>query len=127
MVCARAAERGQDGDASDAVVGGDESAEYLRQSRSIVDHPRVLTAPANPYRIGARYTLPPELAIASDHPAALEHGRRGLIVIATPMSGLREQLASAEQLASVGQTAANVALYPLRPVSTRIRFPRSFL
>ena len=36
--------------------------------------------------------LPPELAIGTDHAAALEHGRSGLIVIATPMSGLREQL-----------------------------------
>lgn len=37
--------------------------------------------------------LPPELAIGADHAAALAHGRDGLIVIATPMSGLREQLA----------------------------------
>jgi glycerol-3-phosphate dehydrogenase (NAD(P)+) len=37
--------------------------------------------------------LPSDLAIGSDHAAALEHGRDGLIVIATPMSGLREQLA----------------------------------
>jgi glycerol-3-phosphate dehydrogenase (NAD(P)+) len=37
--------------------------------------------------------LPPALAIGTDHAAALEHGRSGLIVIATPMSGLREQLA----------------------------------
>jgi glycerol-3-phosphate dehydrogenase (NAD(P)+) len=37
--------------------------------------------------------LPPELAIGSDHAAALEHAHGGLIVIATPMSGLREQLA----------------------------------
>ena len=36
--------------------------------------------------------LPPELAIGADHGAALDHGRDGLIVIATPMSGLREQL-----------------------------------
>jgi glycerol-3-phosphate dehydrogenase (NAD(P)+) len=36
--------------------------------------------------------LPPELTIGADHVAALEHGRDGLIVIATPMSGLREQL-----------------------------------
>jgi glycerol-3-phosphate dehydrogenase (NAD(P)+) len=37
--------------------------------------------------------LPPELAIGTDHAVALDHGRGGLIVIATPMSGLREQLA----------------------------------
>jgi glycerol-3-phosphate dehydrogenase (NAD(P)+) len=37
--------------------------------------------------------LPPAVAIGTDHAAALEHGRSGLIVIATPMSGLREQLA----------------------------------
>jgi glycerol-3-phosphate dehydrogenase (NAD(P)+) len=36
--------------------------------------------------------LPPELTIGADHVTALEHGRDGLIVIATPMSGLREQL-----------------------------------
>jgi glycerol-3-phosphate dehydrogenase (NAD(P)+) len=36
--------------------------------------------------------LPPELAIGADHAAALAHGEDGLIVIATPMSGLREQL-----------------------------------
>ena len=36
--------------------------------------------------------LPPELAIGSDPDAALAHGLGGLIVIATPMSGLREQL-----------------------------------
>ncbi len=36
--------------------------------------------------------LPLELAISADHAAAVEHGRSGLIVIATPMSGLREQL-----------------------------------
>ena len=37
--------------------------------------------------------LPPELVIGADHAAALEHGRSGLIIIATPMSGLRERLA----------------------------------
>jgi glycerol-3-phosphate dehydrogenase (NAD(P)+) len=37
--------------------------------------------------------MPPELAIGSNHAAALEHAHGGLIVIATPMSGLREQLA----------------------------------
>ena len=36
--------------------------------------------------------LPHELAIGTDHGAALAHGRDGLIVIATPMSGLRDQL-----------------------------------
>lgn len=36
--------------------------------------------------------LPDCLSIGSDHPAALDHARNGLIVIATPMSGLREQL-----------------------------------
>jgi glycerol-3-phosphate dehydrogenase (NAD(P)+) len=36
--------------------------------------------------------LPAELAVVSDHGAAIAHGEDGLIVIATPMAGLREQL-----------------------------------
>ena len=36
--------------------------------------------------------LPPTLQVGSDHAAALEHARAGLLVIATPMAGLREQL-----------------------------------
>ncbi|MBI5259576.1 MAG: NAD(P)-dependent glycerol-3-phosphate dehydrogenase [Burkholderiales bacterium] len=38
-------------------------------------------------------TLPPALHIDSDHAAALAHARDGLLVIGTPMAGLREQLA----------------------------------
>ncbi|MFO1219026.1 MAG: NAD(P)H-dependent glycerol-3-phosphate dehydrogenase [Burkholderiaceae bacterium] len=48
-------------------------------------------------RINTRYlpdvTLPPELALVSDHAAALAHAARGLIVVATPMAALRERLA----------------------------------
>jgi glycerol-3-phosphate dehydrogenase (NAD(P)+) len=36
--------------------------------------------------------LPAALRITADHAVALAHGRDGLTVIATPMSGLREQL-----------------------------------
>ncbi len=38
--------------------------------------------------------LPPTLRITADHGKALAHGRDGLTIIATPMSGLREQLAA---------------------------------
>jgi glycerol-3-phosphate dehydrogenase (NAD(P)+) len=38
--------------------------------------------------------LPAELQVTADHAAALAHGRDGLTVIATPMAGLREQLAA---------------------------------
>jgi glycerol-3-phosphate dehydrogenase (NAD(P)+) len=48
-------------------------------------------------RVNARYlpgvALPPTLRVTADHEAALAHGEPGLHVIATPMSGLREQLA----------------------------------
>jgi glycerol-3-phosphate dehydrogenase (NAD(P)+) len=48
-------------------------------------------------RENARYlpgvTLPATLAISTELNAALQHGHRGLVVIATPMSGLREMLA----------------------------------
>lgn len=37
--------------------------------------------------------LPESLAVVSDHALALAHGRAGLIVIGTPMSGLRGELA----------------------------------
>jgi glycerol-3-phosphate dehydrogenase (NAD(P)+) len=47
-------------------------------------------------RENARYLpgvpLPPTLAISADLKAALHHGHNGLVVIATPMSGLREML-----------------------------------
>ena len=42
----------------------------------------------------AGFQLPAELKVTADHAAALAHGRDGLTVIATPMAGLREQLAS---------------------------------
>jgi glycerol-3-phosphate dehydrogenase (NAD(P)+) len=49
-------------------------------------------------RCNARYlpgvTLPVELAVTADLAAALRHGAGGLIVVATPMSGLREMLAA---------------------------------
>lgn len=49
-------------------------------------------------RENARYLpglpLPSGLQVTSDHAAALAHARDGLTVIATPMAGLREQLAS---------------------------------
>ncbi|MEW6704604.1 MAG: NAD(P)H-dependent glycerol-3-phosphate dehydrogenase [Pseudomonadota bacterium] len=38
--------------------------------------------------------LPHALALGADLPAALAHGRQGLIVVATPMSGLEEMLAA---------------------------------
>jgi glycerol-3-phosphate dehydrogenase (NAD(P)+) len=38
--------------------------------------------------------LPDALRIGADHDAALQHGRDGLIVIATPMAALRERLAA---------------------------------
>lgn len=36
--------------------------------------------------------LPPALQLSSDHDAALAHAHGGLLVVATPMAGLREQL-----------------------------------
>ena len=44
------------------------------------------------YLVG--FQLPPELNVTADHTAALAHGRDGLTVVATPMAGLREQLAT---------------------------------
>ena len=38
-------------------------------------------------------SLPPTLRVTADHAAALAHAQAGLTVIATPMAGLREQLA----------------------------------
>jgi glycerol-3-phosphate dehydrogenase (NAD(P)+) len=38
-------------------------------------------------------SLPPTLRVTADHGAALAHAQAGLTVIATPMAGLREQLA----------------------------------
>lgn len=40
------------------------------------------------------FELPTELQVTPDHATALAHGRDGLTVIATPMAGLREQLAA---------------------------------
>jgi glycerol-3-phosphate dehydrogenase (NAD(P)+) len=49
-------------------------------------------------RVNARYlpevALPPTLAVTADREQALAHGAQGLHVIATPMSGLRGQLAA---------------------------------
>jgi glycerol-3-phosphate dehydrogenase (NAD(P)+) len=49
-------------------------------------------------RRNARYlpeaALPAALEIGSDHARALQHARHGLLIIATPMSGLRERLAA---------------------------------
>ena len=49
-------------------------------------------------RRNARYlgevALPPELEFTADLPLALRHARGGLLVIATPMAGLREMLAA---------------------------------
>ena len=42
--------------------------------------------------------LPAALRYTADHGAALAHGRQGLTVIATPMAGLREQLAACGDL-----------------------------
>jgi glycerol-3-phosphate dehydrogenase (NAD(P)+) len=51
-------------------------------------------------RLNRRYLpeamLPPALGVTADREAALAHGAAGLRVIATPMSGLREQLATLE-------------------------------
>lgn len=44
------------------------------------------------YLVG--FPLPAELNVTSDRAAALAHARDGLTVIATPMAGLREQLAA---------------------------------
>jgi glycerol-3-phosphate dehydrogenase (NAD(P)+) len=47
-------------------------------------------------RVNARYlpdiVLPERLALSADHDAAVAHGEGGLLVIATPMAGLRERL-----------------------------------
>ena len=39
-------------------------------------------------------SLPPTLRVTADHRSALAHARAGLTVLATPMAGLREQLAA---------------------------------
>ncbi|WP_425261630.1 NAD(P)H-dependent glycerol-3-phosphate dehydrogenase [Rubrivivax sp. RP6-9] len=44
--------------------------------------------------LGDAVALPEALRIGADHAAALAHAAGGLLVIATPMAGLREQLAS---------------------------------
>ena len=46
--------------------------------------------------------LPPALQITSDLQAALRHARDGLVVIATPMSGLEEMLRRTNDAADVG-------------------------
>jgi glycerol-3-phosphate dehydrogenase (NAD(P)+) len=55
-------------------------------------------AAMNAQHENARYLpgvrLPPTLVIGADMSAALRHADRGLVVIATPMSGLREMLAA---------------------------------
>jgi len=52
----------------------------------------------NQQRCNARYlpevTLPDSLTITHDHALAMRHARRGLCVVATPMSGLRSALSS---------------------------------
>ncbi len=45
--------------------------------------------------------LPPALQLSSDHAQALRHGGQGLLVIGTPMAGLREQLARMPEQAHV--------------------------
>jgi glycerol-3-phosphate dehydrogenase (NAD(P)+) len=56
-------------------------------------------------RRNARYlpsaAWPENLAVTSDHAAALEHAQGGLLVVATPMASLRERLAALPQDASV--------------------------
>jgi glycerol-3-phosphate dehydrogenase (NAD(P)+) len=56
-------------------------------------------------RENARYlpgvALPLSLAVSADRAAALRHARDGLIVIATPMAGLREQLTAIDAAQSV--------------------------
>jgi len=37
---------------------------------------------------------PDQLAVTSDHSAALAHAERGLLIVATPMASLRERLAA---------------------------------
>ena len=44
--------------------------------------------------LGDTVALPEALRIGADHAAALDHAAGGLLVIATPMAGLREQLQS---------------------------------
>ncbi|MFG6446932.1 NAD(P)H-dependent glycerol-3-phosphate dehydrogenase [Roseateles sp. BYS180W] len=42
--------------------------------------------------------FPPDLALSADFHAAVAHAREGVLVVATPMSGLRETLAALQQL-----------------------------
>jgi len=58
------------------------------------DQARALQATGENARYLAGVKLAPELQVTADHAAALAHGREGLTVIATPMAGLRGQLAA---------------------------------
>jgi glycerol-3-phosphate dehydrogenase (NAD(P)+) len=57
-------------------------------------HARAIDAARENTRYLAGVALPPQLTVTADRDAALRHAAGGLIVIATPMSGLREQLAA---------------------------------
>lgn len=57
-------------------------------------HAQALEAARENARYLAGVTLPPSLAVTADLSAALRHARGGLVVIATPMAGLRGLLAA---------------------------------
>ena len=61
-------------------------------------HAAALTAQQRNVRYLPEVALPSRLTFTADHAQALAHGRDGLTLIATPMAGLRQQLASLAQL-----------------------------
>src|ERR1700709_1892579 len=55
---------------------------------------RLMTAQRSNFRYLPQATWPDQLAVTSDHSAALAHAERGLVIVATPMASLRERLAA---------------------------------
>jgi glycerol-3-phosphate dehydrogenase (NAD(P)+) len=64
-------------------------------------HARAIDAARENIRYLPGVALPSSLTVTADRDAALRHAAGGLIVIATPMAGLREQLAALPEGASV--------------------------
>ena len=65
------------------------------------DHASAIAAARENARYLPGVTLPSSLAISADLSAALRHADGGLVVIATPMSGLREMLSALPEEARV--------------------------
>jgi glycerol-3-phosphate dehydrogenase (NAD(P)+) len=55
--------------------------------------------------------LPPALRVSADEEEALAHGAAGLVIVATPMAGLRERLVRLAALAAGGPSGARSVLW----------------